>query len=99
MQHKLEINHPLLNGKGYLIEGGWANQMILDYNPDTVTAKGTALKEWEYYLICNERYGIATTVVGAGQARIITIHFMDYKNKRAICADLPFLSQAPDLPM
>ena len=98
VQHKLEINHPLLNGKGYLIEGGWANQMILDYNPDTVTAKGTALKEWEYYLICNERYGIATTVVGAGQARIITIHFMDYKNKRAICADLPFLSQAPDLP-
>ena len=81
VQHKLEINHPLLNGKGYLIEGGWANQMILDYNPDTVTAKGTALKEWEYYLICNERYGIATTVVGAGQARIITIHFMDYKNK------------------
>lgn len=93
MQHKLEKRHPLLDGNGYVIEAGWANKMILDYNRAAVKKGGIALKEWEYYLALREdKYAAGVTVVSAGPARILTVHFIDFKTQRAVCTSVPFLA-------
>jgi len=95
MQHKLEIRHPLLDENGKLLEAGWANEMILDFNRDAVKRTGMALKEWEYYLIQKkDEYAAAVTTVAAGPGRMITIHMMDYISKKCICTTIPFVDTA-----
>lgn len=92
MQHKLENRHELLDNNGHLIEAGWANSFILDYNRETVEKKGMALKEWEYYLaIKRNKYAAAITAVVAGDARVITVHLMDFEAGKFICTSVPYM--------
>lgn len=49
--HKIETPKKLLNADGQLSEAGWANHLILEYNPENIKANKLRVKEWDYYLI------------------------------------------------
>jgi len=82
MQNKITQPTRLLDEKGALIQKGYATSLILDYKRKDVKANRLRLKEWDYYLIQNEDYGIALTVGDNAYIGMISATFIDFKNKK-----------------
>ena len=61
-QHEITSKHPLLDENGHLIETGYAKNLILDYDRKAIKANSLRIKEWDYYLIYNDDFGVALTV-------------------------------------
>lgn len=85
MQHEIVKRHPLLDEKGHVIEPGWAREYLLEYNRDAIQVPETELKEWEYFLILSKEYGLGLSIANVGSCSRLSIHFMDYVNKKYVC--------------
>jgi hypothetical protein len=83
MQNKL-TSGPLLDFKGELTESGYANSLIKTYNRNAIKASGFRIKEWDYYLIHNERYGVALTIADNSYLSALSVSFIDFENKTYI---------------
>lgn len=79
MQHKLTTIHNLLDENGHVIEAGWATEPLLHYRREDVKVDHNRLKEWDYYLIGNEDYGVAFSIANVGLTSRLTANFMDYR--------------------
>lgn len=79
MQHKLSQIHNLLDENGHVAEAGWANEPLLHYRREDVKVDHSRLKEWDYYLISNEDYGIAFSIANVGVSTRLTANFMNYQ--------------------
>jgi hypothetical protein len=77
MQHKIVGRHPLLDENGELIECGYANSLILDYERKAIKAKKSRIKEWDYYLITNAKYAVALTIADNSYMGLDSISFLD----------------------
>jgi len=75
-----EITEPseLLNEEGELIQRGWARQLILRYDREKVKGR---VKEWDYYCILHPDYGLAVTVADFGYAGMVSIKWLDFKER------------------
>lgn len=62
MQNQIINSENLLNEKGKLGHCGYSKQMLLNYDRKKVAAAPWRIKEWDYYYIGNNEYGIALTV-------------------------------------
>ena len=62
MQNDITSKGPLLNSDGNLREKGYSRKMLLEYNRNDIKAKKMRIKEWDYYLIHNQEYGICLTL-------------------------------------
>ena len=65
MQHKLSEGK-LLNEKGNLNEAGYAFSLIKEYERKAIKANKMRIKEWDYYYIGNDKYGIALISTSKG---------------------------------
>lgn len=88
MQYKITKPSKLLNSKGELIQKGYATAPILAYRRADV-AKKYRLKEWDYYLICNDTHAVALTVGKSSSILIVSVSLIDFaqsveKNKTII---------------
>ena len=54
-QHEITQPIPLLNEKGELTQAGWARKPYPIYDRSAVKASALRLKEWDYYLVANDR--------------------------------------------
>lgn len=82
MQHKITKPSLLLNKCGELVQRGYATSPILDYRrEDVANSRLMRLKEWDYYLIYNEDYGIALTLGKASYLGLISASVIDFTNK------------------
>ena len=61
MQKELTNAGPLLNERGELCEAGYARRLIKAYDRRAIKA-AHRIKEWDYYLIMNGRWGVALTI-------------------------------------
>ena len=62
MQHEITKAIPLLNERGNLTEPGYAKRLLPVYDRTKVKGGFARLKEWDYYYVGNERFGIALTI-------------------------------------
>ena len=62
MQNKISKTGDLLNENGHLIECGYATKLIKTYDRNKIKAKKSRIKEWDYYLIYNDKYAVAMTI-------------------------------------
>ena len=62
MQKELTNAGPLLNERGELHEAGYARRLIKAYDRRAIKAAAHRIKEWDYYLIMNGRWGVALRV-------------------------------------
>ncbi|MDD3242638.1 MAG: DUF2804 domain-containing protein [Eubacteriales bacterium] len=60
-QHQLCAG-PLLDGAGHLCQRGYATQLVRRYDRAAIRGRALRIKEWDYYLITNEHFGIALTL-------------------------------------
>ncbi|MEG0276140.1 MAG: DUF2804 domain-containing protein [Coprobacillus sp.] len=79
--HEITKKQPLLNKDGSLREPGWSRSLIQQYSRKDIKAAKFRIKEWDYYLIVNEDFGIAATLSDDGYIGLQSVSLLDFKNK------------------
>jgi len=78
-QHEIKTRHALLDENGHLVEPGYATSLILDYDRKTIKARKMMIKEWDYYLITNDEFGVALTIDDNGYMGLDSVSLLDFK--------------------
>ncbi len=79
MQHEITTRHPLLDKKGRLIETGYAKSLILDYDRKAIKGGALRIKEWDYYYIGNDDFGVALTIADNSYMGLDSISLLDFR--------------------
>lgn len=79
MQHEITHAAPLLDEYGHLREAGYAKTMLPIYDRSAIKAPGWRIKEWDYYYIGSDRYGIALTIADNSYMGLDSISFLDFQ--------------------
>jgi len=82
MEQKRLTKGPLLDAKGHLIEAGYATSLVKDYYRDMVKVRGMRIKEWDYYYLGNDQYGIAFTVADNSYMWLTSTTFFDFNQPK-----------------
>ena len=77
MQHKLS-HGKLLSEKGHLCEAGYATSLVKTYRRADIKAPALHIKEWDYYLIYNDRFAIALTMDDNAYMSMLSASFIDF---------------------
>ncbi len=80
MQHKLSKG-PLLDEHGNLVEAGYSFSLDRDYDRKAIKGLKWRIKEWDYYYICDDEYGVALTIDDNSYMGLVSVSVLDYKNK------------------
>lgn len=68
----------LLNEKGELNEAGYATSLIKDYCRRDIKANSLRIKEWDYYLIYDDNYGLALTISDNSYMGLMSVSWIDF---------------------
>ncbi len=79
MQHEITKSIPLLDEQGNLTEAGYAKKLLPVYERDKVKGGITRLKEWDYYYVGNDRYGVALTIADNSYMGLDSISFLSFE--------------------
>lgn len=77
MQNKLEPGRLLFND-GSLSEAGYATSLVKEYNRDHIKANKLRIKEWDYYYLGNDKYGVAFTIADNSYMSLGSVSFLDF---------------------
>lgn len=68
---------PLHDQQGHLIETGWARGGLRQYSREAVTAPWYRLKEWDYYCVLGEEYGVSFVIADNGYMGLLSVTWLD----------------------
>lgn len=74
-------NGPLLDEKGNLVEAGYSFSLVKEYDRNAIKAKKSRIKEWDYYYIGNDHYGIALTIADNSYMGMGSLSFLNFDKK------------------
>lgn len=77
--HLVENYGELLNGDGSLREPGWSTSLVQHYDRSAIKAAKYRIKEWDYYIVMSQEYGVAFTVSDCGYLGLHSVSFLDFK--------------------
>lgn len=80
MQYKL-TKGDLLDKDGNLAKAGYATSLVRTYDRKKIKAGKLRIKEWDYYLIYNQQFGVALTVDDNSYMGLTGISFLDFTNR------------------
>ncbi|MFW9844924.1 MAG: DUF2804 domain-containing protein, partial [Candidatus Thorarchaeota archaeon] len=78
-QHRITEPTELLNDNGELVEPGYATELHWRYDRSKIKAGWHRIKEWDYYYILNDKYGITFTMSDLGFAALIAVAWLDFE--------------------
>lgn len=78
MQKELTNAGPLLNERGELCEAGYARRLIKAYDRRAIKVAAHRIKEWDYYLIMNGRWGVALTIDDNSYMGLLGFSLLDF---------------------
>jgi hypothetical protein len=78
MQHEITANGALLSADGNVREPGFARRLLLNYRRSDVKAPAWRIKEWDYYIVTNDAFGVAFTVADNGYMGLISASLLDF---------------------
>lgn len=81
MQHEITERIPLLNEQGNLTQAGYAKRLLPVYDRAKVRAAPARLKEWDYYYVGNDRFGVALTIADNRYMGLDSISFLSFKGR------------------
>ena len=79
MQHEITRAIPLLDDQGNLTEAGYARKLLPVYDRTKVKGGFARLKEWDYYYVGNDRFGIALTIADNSYMGLDSISFLSFE--------------------
>ena len=83
MQHKISKGK-LLDSNGNVIEAGYAFSLEKEYDIKDIKAKKSRIKEWDYYYIGNDDYGIALTMDDNAYMNMMSISVLNFKENKQV---------------
>ncbi len=78
MQHRITQSGPLHRPDGTLAEPGWATAPLLMYDRSRIRAPRWRIKEWDYYCILADSFGLACTVADNGYMGFASVTLFDF---------------------
>ena len=84
MQNELKNAGDLLDNKGHLIECGYATKLIKRYDRKKIKGGKLRIKEWDYYLIYNDKFAVAITVDDNSYMGLNSFSLLDFENRSEI---------------
>lgn len=72
---------PLVDDQGEIIESGYHTALVKTYQKSALKTPRFRLKEWDYYYVGNDQYGIATTLADNGYMWLASVTFFDFAHK------------------
>lgn len=82
-QHLLEPGS-LLFPDGSLSEAGYSTKLVKKYSRSDIKANKFRIKEWDYYYIGNDNYGVAFTIADNSYMALAGVSFLDFQNKKEV---------------
>ena len=70
----------LLDEKGNLNEAGFSFQPVRKYERKQIHGLRWRIKEWDYYYIGNQNYGLCLTISDVSFLALISVTFLDFKD-------------------
>ncbi|MDR3343986.1 MAG: DUF2804 domain-containing protein [Oscillospiraceae bacterium] len=89
--HELTQRKTLHKHDGTLREPGWSRRPVQIYSRAGVKAPKIRLKEWDYYLVVGQGFGVALTIADNGYMGLNSVTFMDYETAGSIDKSVPTL--------
>ena len=80
-QHRITQPGPLHDERGRLTQRGYATSLLLQYDRSRVAASPLRIKEWDYYYISNDSFGLALTIDDNGDMSLDSISLLDFDAK------------------
>jgi len=80
-QTRITAPGPLHDEQGRLTAAGYATSLLLRYDRSRVAANRLRLKEWDYYYIGNDSFGLALTIADNGYMSMDSISLLDFERK------------------
>lgn len=84
MQHEITKAIDLLDVKGNVLEPGYAKKALYKYDRNAIKAKSIRIKEWDYYCVLNEHFGLALTIADNAYMGLDSITLFDFDNRTEI---------------
>ena len=81
MQYEITEQIPLLDGQGNLTQAGYAKRPLPVYDRKKVRGGLTRLKEWDYYYVGNDRFGVALTIADNSYMGLDSISFLSFEGE------------------
>ncbi|MGB3811081.1 MAG: DUF2804 domain-containing protein [Parvibaculum sp.] len=99
MQHEMTVGE-LLDDRGQLVEAGWARSEKRRYRRDAIRAPWFRIKEWDYYCVLADDYGIALTIADNAYMGLLSVSWLDFTKPDTITDSviLPFTKGRMKLP-
>ena len=78
MQNYVDKRCDLLNEKGHLTCPGYSTAEVWDYERADIKAPAMRIKEWDYYYVGNEKFGVALTIADNSYMGLISASLLDF---------------------
>lgn len=78
-QVKIETKQKLLDEKGNIKNAGYSTFQAWEYDRNDIKASKIRIKEWDYYIITNQKYALALTIADNGFAGAVSASLIDYE--------------------
>lgn len=79
MQNEIKEKQRLLGPKGQVLNPGYAKKMLYEYHRKDIKASKFKIKEWDYYLVTNDDFGIAFTIADNSYLGFVSVTLLDFK--------------------
>ena len=76
--HEVTANQLLLNKNGELREPGWSRTMVQEYHRKMIKAPKWRIKEWDYYLVMNDKFAAAFTISDDGYIGLQSVSLLRF---------------------
>ena len=80
VQKKIVVSGNLLDKDGHLVESGYATTLIKNYSREHIKAGKLRIKEWDYYLVYNNKFGVALTIDDNSYMGLNSFSLLDFEN-------------------
>jgi hypothetical protein len=77
--HEIKEAQELLDKNGNIAECGWARQQLQQYHRGQIKAPKFLIKEWDYYLVIGQGFGVAFTLSDDGYVGLQSVSLLDFE--------------------
>lgn len=81
MQHEIKEPQKLLDKNGNIAEPGFAKTLLWDYERADIKAPKIRIKEWDYYYIGTQDYGLCVTISDVGYTGSHSVSLLGFGEK------------------
>lgn len=81
MQYEIKNVIPLLDEQGNLTQAGYAKRLLPVYDRSKVKGGIMRIKEWDYYYVGNDKFGVALTIADNSYMGLDSISFLSFEDE------------------